>query len=112
MDLGTAIIGAISIAIFALPFVLYNRGNKKREKGFLQSLSKIALQNSCQISQHEIVGNSAIGIDETRNYVFFYHQVADKATEQFADLSEMQNCKVINISKNSTFFFHNLIVLI
>ena len=78
---------------------MYSRGRKKREKVFLNSLSKIALQNSCQINQHEVFGTSAIGIDETKGLVFFYRQVADKDTEQFAVLSEIQTCRVINTNR-------------
>jgi len=100
MDLGSAIIGAVAIIICALPFVMMSRSRKKREKAFLQSLSKIATQNNCQINQHEIFGNFAIGIDETKNFVFFFRQVKDNEIEQLVDLSEIQSCKVINTSRN------------
>ena len=99
MDLGSAIIGAIVIIICALPFVMMSRNSKKREKKNLQSLSEIATQNNCQIDQHEIFGSSAIGIDETKNFVFFYKLTKDKGIEQSVDLSEVQNCKVINTSR-------------
>lgn len=102
MDLGTAIIGAISIILCALPFVMIRRSRKKREKVFLQSLSEIASKNNSQITQNEIFGSFAIGIDEIKNFVFSYRSVDDNVSEQIIDLGEIQSCKVINTSKTFT----------
>jgi hypothetical protein len=99
MDLGSTIIGVVIIIICALPFIMINRSRKKREKQFLQSLSKIAAYNNCKIDQHEIFGYFSIGIDETKKNVFFSRQTKDKMEEQSIDLNEIQNCKVINTSR-------------
>lgn len=99
MDLGSAIIGAVAIIICALPFVMMSRSKKKREKIFLQSLSEIATKNNCQITQHEIFGSFAIGLDESKSFVFFYKKMPGKEEEQSIDLGEIQNCKVINTSR-------------
>ena len=62
-DIGIDIIGAIFSIIAILPIVMLIVNKKKREKKVLQSLSKIAAQNNCQIDQSETLGNFAIGID-------------------------------------------------
>ncbi|HET6245272.1 MAG: hypothetical protein H0V01_02025 [Bacteroidetes bacterium] len=102
MDLGSAIIGAILIAICIVPFILMSRGRKKREKQILQSLTDIAVQHNCQISQHEFCGDFVIGIDEAKNFVFFHKQRKDRVIEQFIDLAKIQNCKVINSNQTIT----------
>ena len=99
MDLGSAIIGAVAIMICILPFIMMSNSRKKREKLFLQALSRIAAQNNCQIGYHEIFGNFAIGFDSSKNFVFFYKQTKDNKQEQSVDLEGIQNCKVINVSR-------------
>lgn len=99
MDLGSALMGAIAIIICVLLYILLNRNKKKREKLFLQPLLKMAAQNNCQIHKHEIFGNFAIGMDETKNFVFFHKLANDEVIEQSVDLGEIQSCKVINTSR-------------
>lgn len=100
MDLGSVIIGAIAIIICALPFAMMSIGRKKSEKIFLKSLSEMATRNNCRLSQHDLLGIFAIGIDETKGFVFFYRQTKDSEIEQIVDLSEIQSCKVINKSRS------------
>ena len=99
IELGSALSGAIIIILLALPFVMLNSSKRKREKKFLQSLSEIAAQNNCQIDQHELFGSFAIGIDESKNHVFFYRQAKDKQFAQSVDLGEVQSSKVIKTSR-------------
>jgi hypothetical protein len=98
-NLGSTIIGAIIIIILALPFIMSSRNKKETQKKMLQSLSGVSAKNNCQIDQHEILGSFAIGIDETKNFAFFYHLSAGKEIEQSINLSEVKNCKVINTSR-------------
>jgi hypothetical protein len=99
MDLNSAMAGAIMIAICILPFISMSRGRKKRDKQMLQSLTEIAKQHNCQISQHEFCGDFVIGIDEIKNSVFFHKHLRDKTIEQFIDLASIKNCKIININR-------------
>ncbi len=99
MDLGSTIIGAIAIIICAFPFIMMSRSRKKREKKFLQSLLKITSQNDCQINRHEISDNFAIGMDEPKNFVFFYRQIKGQEVAHSIDLGEIQSCKVINTNR-------------
>lgn len=87
--------GAIAILICVVPFIMLNRRKKKREKLFLQSLSKIAAPVDGQIDQYEIIGNFAIGMDEAKNMVFFYRPTKDKVEAQFVELEGFQKSKVI-----------------
>lgn len=100
MDLNSAIAGAIMIAICILPFISMSRSRKKRDKQMLQSLTEIAKQHYCQISQHEFCGNFVIGIDEIKNSIFFHKHLKNNIIEQFIDLTNIKNCKVINLGRS------------
>jgi len=101
MNLGIPIILAIIIAICIVPFILMSRNSKKRERKTLQSIINIANQQDCTITKHEICGDFIIGIDETKNFVFFFKQL-NIVVEQFINLADIQNCKVKNTTSTVT----------
>lgn len=100
MDLGITIIGAILIAICIVPIILMGRNRKKTEKKAFQSLINIANQQSCIISKHEICGDFVLGIDENRNFVFFFKQKKEEAISKFVDLSEVHICQAVKKTRN------------
>ena len=99
MDLGIIPIMVIILTICILPFIFMSRSRKKREKKFLQSLSKIAEKHNCNITQHEFCGDFVIGLDENANAVFFFKQVNNKETAKYINLTKIQSCTMINTSK-------------
>lgn len=100
MDWGTAIVGLISILICIVPFVIMYYNRVKKENKMLQSLNEIAQQHNCKIGQHEFCGDYVMGIDENRNFVFFFKQKKEDAISQFIDLSEVQICQVVKKTRN------------
>ena len=100
MDLGTAIIGAVFIALVFLPLVIMILNGKKKEKKMLQLLRNAAHQKNGQVSKHELFGDFAIGIDESKNLVFYVKQSGSTVLEEFVRLAEIQSCKVLNSSKS------------
>lgn len=101
MDLGTALIALIIIGICVLPFVLSSRSKKKNEKKLLLSLHSLAEKQQCIISQYEVGGNYAIGIDETKNFVFFQSKINKEIKPKFIDISTIRKCNLVNISRSS-----------
>ena len=95
MNLGTAIVGAIFIAIFMLPFIFMLSGRKKKEKQLKRSILAIANNHNCKISQQEISDEFAIGLDESLNKLFFFKKTSEKEIAQHVNLSEIKSCKVI-----------------
>lgn len=94
MDLGNIIFGAIILAICIGPLVIMYYRSVNQDNKMLKSLKDIAKQHNCNISQHEICNNFAIGLDENNNYVFFFKQKEQEISiSQFVNLSEIQNCK-------------------
>ncbi|MBX2928524.1 MAG: hypothetical protein KF852_11860 [Saprospiraceae bacterium] len=100
MDWGTAIVGLISILICIVPFVIMYYNRIKKENKMLQSLNEIAQQHNCKIGQHEFCGDFILGIDENRNFVFFFKQKKEEAISQFVDLSEIQTCQAVKKTRN------------
>lgn len=99
MDLGTSIIGAILVAICVLPFLLLGRSRRKREKRMMQSLMKIAEKENCIISEQDSCREFIIGIDRTNHFLFFNKFSNGKETSRFANLEEIQSCKLVNKSR-------------
>ncbi|MUH37223.1 hypothetical protein D9O36_15335 [Zobellia amurskyensis] len=100
LDLGTTLIGTISAVICAAPFVLVTRSVKKKEKAMLRSLNDFADQDNCKIHEHEYVGDFIIGMDTTKNVVFFYRKEKDSSEKLSVDLKDVKNCHVSKIGKS------------
>ncbi len=100
MNLITDLVGAILAVICILPFVLMIRNSKKLEKQLLESLSGIAAQQNSTITQHELCGNIAIGLDENTHTFFFFKRGKNTQTAQHIDLGKFQNCTVVNTRRS------------
>lgn len=100
MDWGTTIVGLIMILICIVPFVIMYYNRVKKENKMLQSINEIAQQHNCKIGQHEFCGDYVMGIDENRNFVFFFKQKKEEAISQFVDLSEIQTCQMVKKTRN------------
>lgn len=94
MGLGNIIIGAVLVAVFVVPFMFAGRNNKKRKNQKLLSLRAIANQHNGNISIHEFCGDFVIGMDEVKNFVFFYKKSEAKELTHFIDLAEIKNCRM------------------
>lgn len=101
MDSGTAIVGAISAVICASPFVLTGINRRKKEKNLLAVLKDFAIKNDSEITQYEICGNYAIGLNDTEKTLSFVSKIEDDYKTQFIDLSAVIDCKSANIYRSS-----------
>ncbi|RUA14733.1 MAG: hypothetical protein DSY83_08885, partial [Flavobacteriia bacterium] len=99
IDFGTLLIGSITVAICAIPFVLTIGSRKKREKQMMKSLQTMAAQHNCQIGQREFCGNYVLGMDKTDRFVFFHQAIKEQTKERTVDLMEVAACKPMNIGR-------------
>ncbi|OFY17173.1 MAG: hypothetical protein A2X02_02780 [Bacteroidetes bacterium GWF2_29_10] len=76
------------------------QNRKKREKQLFKSLSNIAEKQNCKITQYECCIELAIGLDKTANYLFFFNRFKDKEIAKYVNLAEIQNCKLVNTTRN------------
>ncbi|MEZ4887744.1 MAG: hypothetical protein R3E32_23620 [Chitinophagales bacterium] len=100
MDLTTILLGTFLTALCFIPFVWMSRNSKKIEKQLLQSLSDIAAQQNCKITQHELCGKIAVGLDENAHTFLFFKEGKSNQTAQHIDLDEIKNCTVVNTSRS------------
>ena len=101
MDLGVTMITIIIIAICSLPFISIWVARMKHKKQLLNSLSAIAGQQNCHITQHDFIGNTVLGMDESKNYLFFLKEKSKNLfKEQSIDLTEVKKCDVIKTAPN------------
>lgn len=98
MDSGSLLIGAIMLALCVVPILFIGRSRKKHKKKLLNSLLSFAESQNCNITQHELCGKISLGLAEDPNYFFFVKHSKEKVTKQYVNLTEIQNCKVINTS--------------
>jgi hypothetical protein len=97
MDLGTAIISLVMLAIAIMPFAWVRIINKKKQQQLLQALQQLANKHNCTISNHECVRDFIIGIDEASNHLFYYKKTQGGEITRQIKLADIRNCKVVNI---------------
>ena len=66
----------------------------------MSSLRDIASKLNCQITEHEIFGHYAIGVDANKKFVFFISKSGEVLNQQYADLSTIKTCEIANIGKS------------
>ena len=100
MEIGSALIGLVIVGLCALPFLLFSRSRKNKEKQFLRSLDLLAEQKNCHLDAHELSRDFAIGIDQVAKTAFFYKNLEGQETKQFVRLNEVDRCELKIVSRN------------
>lgn len=100
MEFGVTAIGLASVALCAMPFVLTNRNRKIKEKKMMSSLNDIATTHHCKLTEYEIFGHYAIGLDTEKKFVFFISKNGEELHEQYADLATIKTTEIANIGKS------------
>src|SRR5690606_8216641 len=83
-----------------VPFIIMYYYRVKKENKMLQSLESIAQQQNCKIDRYELCGDFALGIDENRNFVFFFKRKNEETIHQFVNLSEIQACQIVKKTRS------------
>ena len=104
MDLGTTITGLVIIGICILPYLVLKIKSKRRDKVLLQWLEKFALQHQSLIYQHDIWGNSAIGISADGAYVFAIRNANGTTKTHIIHLHDIYFCRIVNANSAQSSF--------
>jgi hypothetical protein len=101
--MSSILIGALVVALFILPFYLAGKSSNNDKKHLKRALNKIAEEHKCKLSQADYLSDTAIGLDENTNHLFFIHSFNGNETVQHLLLKEYKNCTVKNFSRNIKF---------
>lgn len=99
MDLGTTLTGIMCVVICVSPFVLTGISRRKKEKELLTVLKNTAKTNHSEISEYEICGYYAIGIDTTKKTLTFVTKKDEVYQEQFVVLTSLKDCKSTTVKR-------------
>lgn len=92
MNTSTIIISISILALFALPFIVAGRSQKSKNKRLFQALSAIAKAHGTAISEYEVCGSFALGLNESKSQLFFY-RLSKEPIEHSIDLGGIQKCR-------------------
>jgi hypothetical protein len=92
MDLATTIIAAIVLALCLVPLVLAQNKNKNKKKVLLQTLTNYAAAKKRALTKHDLWHDTAIGLDENSNRLFFLKINNDEKHLQEVHLAEISAC--------------------
>lgn len=96
MDLQTAILAALTIAVSLSPFVIYSFVTKIKARNLLSRLQEAAHSVGSSIQDYEPCGNYIIGIDSKKKMLFFLRKVPDNFKPQVINLDKVLQCKKIH----------------
>ncbi len=102
MDTATLIIAAILLAICILPFILISRNRKKNEQALLQFLKDEAQKIQCSINEHEFCCNIMIGLDTTKNTIFYLKKGNSGNEYKRVELANFKQCELVKTMQDST----------
>jgi hypothetical protein len=100
MNIEITIIGAILVALCAMPFVYFGMSRKNKEKKVVQALKDFASQHKSTITTHDVSGELIIGLDETTKTLFMSKHFEGQVTNKVLQLSDVTGCAVEKHYKN------------
>lgn len=103
MEIASIILGIILIVVCIVPFVISYNSKINRNKAMKKLLTDLADQYNCTINTHEFSGGVAIGIDTSNRIVFFSRKTKHGVDSTYVNLSDFQNCKVVNTGRTINF---------
>lgn len=101
IDQGTILTAIFFLLLFSIPFILLNIAHRKKVKRNMLLLKHEAGKSNLTVAKFNTWGNTAIGMDETANVVFFTKKTTDGKTARQVALAETEKCRIANIKRTS-----------
>ena len=100
MDLKSVIILAIILFLTFLLIKIFSIKSRNKEQKILAKLIGFAQENESTITKYNHWSNTLIGIDESSlKKVFFIRKNSHNEFRKVIDLSEVQKCRVVNVTR-------------
>lgn len=94
METSVLLIGAVIIAICAVPIFILSRNSKKGKQVLNGQLQKLAADVNCKITESEVCSDFVLGVDAEKKYVFYYKKLENDAIAHTLNAKLFSNCKV------------------
>lgn len=101
MDLGATITVTLFILLFVVPFIIIKRRSSKNDKQFQEALFKLAHDANRKIAHFDRWRNSAIGIDEQNEFIFFIREIKSDRTTKVVQLEKIARCRLVNTNRTA-----------
>ncbi|RED92221.1 hypothetical protein [Marinoscillum furvescens] len=95
MDIGTIVIGLITVALCIIPFFLMRKSKQLNEQNLINGLQALADSYHCELAAKEVSMDFVIGISASNNYVFYYKYRNGKMQEEAIPLDAIDRCEVM-----------------
>ena len=100
MEIGTMAIGAVIIALCAVPFITTARSRKKKEKALFNGLETLAKSHHSDVGVHDFGMDFAIGLSSPKNHLFFYKERKNgKTITECIPVNLIQSCMVHKVKR-------------
>jgi hypothetical protein len=102
MNIHSVIIEFLGLAaMIVLPFLLHHLYKKNKELKFFKKFKALAEREKMVISQEEMWKEGyMIGIDNSSKKLLYINKLKDEEQKVLIDLSEVEACRIANISRN------------
>ncbi|WP_028890781.1 hypothetical protein [Tenacibaculum sp. 47A_GOM-205m] len=100
MDLGTTIVGAVLLIICIAPFILVRKRQLTKKNEKLQILNNLSQEHNCFIQEYESCNDFILGIDKSKNFLFFHKHSEETTHSQVINLQEIDECVVIKKTRS------------
>ena len=100
MEIGSIIMGLITLAFFIVPVIYLQKVKEKERKVFLKDFLVLAGQQQIAVAQYDFWNHCyAIGMDPVKNQLFYLKKREGKEQKVLIDLKEVEKCSFINLSR-------------
>jgi hypothetical protein len=96
MDLQTAILAVVTIAVSLSPFFISSLLSKRKANALLSKLQEAARSVGSSVQEHEACGNFIIGIDQSKKMLFFMRKGGELPQVQTINLDKVLQCKKVH----------------
>ncbi len=100
MDIITILVSTISLGLLIVPVYLHNIKKQRKQKEIMDEFSALMKARGLIISEFDLLRQSIIGIDESRQYLVFHKFNGQNVTTTVLSLNDFESCRKIEQIRN------------
>lgn len=91
--------GIVLILLCIIPFLIMKNSTNKVKQKYSKLLNELAQKSNTKISDYDNWLNTAIGINEPKDELFFVKQTKEKRDEQRIKINQITKTKIVKLTK-------------